>query len=158
MLMAIGLADAAVALLVKSEANRRIRLLEKVILSSKICGADTMVLETPSRKDPAVRDDRSRGRRRPELRRDPSDLGETELISFREAVEIFWPNGPLSVSSLRTAERDGLLAVAFIAGRLYTTKAALREMTRCDLASRRPEKRRSLAREFADELVPPLRK
>ncbi len=117
-----------------------------------------MVPETPSRKDSPARRDPRRGRRRAELRRDPTNLGDTELISFREAVEIFWPNGPLSVSSLRTAERDGLLAVAFIAGRLYTTKAALREMTRCDLTSRRPEKRRSLAREFADELISPLRK
>lgn len=119
-----------------------------------------MVLKTPFQKNPAARDDGSRASRtrRAELRRNHNDLGETELISFREAVEIFWPNGPLSVSSLRTAERDGILAVASIAGKLYTTKAALREMTRCDLTSRRPKKRRSLAREFADELIRPPRK
>lgn len=119
-------------------------------------GADTMVLETPPRKDPPASDDGSRATRRArraQLRRDPKDLGETEIISFREAIEMFWPNGPLSVSSLRTAERHGLLAVVSIAGKLYTTKAALREMTRCDLTSRQPKKRRSLAREFRDDLV-----
>lgn len=42
-----------------------------------------------------------------------------------------WPDGFLSVASLRTAVRDGILEVAEIAGKVLTNKAALERMSIC---------------------------
>lgn len=50
---------------------------------------------------------------------------------WAEAAELFWPKGPLRAASLRTAARDGQLAIAVIAGKFMTTKRALKEMARC---------------------------
>jgi hypothetical protein len=49
---------------------------------------------------------------------DPSQWSDTELMSLYEAAALFWPEGPLTVTSLRTAVRDGQLAIAEIAGNL----------------------------------------
>jgi hypothetical protein len=52
-----------------------------------------------------------------------------------EAAALMWPNGPLTVSSLRTAVRDGQLQVVVVAGKILTNRAALRKMGTCgDLA------------------------
>jgi len=59
-------------------------------------------------------------------------------MSFREAAALFWPEGPLGVSSLRSAHRNGQLAAAEIAGKLLTTKASIKEMVRTGLRVRRP--------------------
>jgi hypothetical protein len=64
-------------------------------------------------------------------RSDPNQWGDHELLNFKEAVALFWPSGPLSVHSLRTAHRTGQLAVAEIAGKFFTTKAAITEMGLC---------------------------
>jgi hypothetical protein len=50
---------------------------------------------------------------------------------FSEAASLLWPDGPLTATSLRTAARDGLLDVAEVAGKLLTTKAALKRMSAC---------------------------
>ena len=52
-------------------------------------------------------------------------------MTLAEAVELFWPEGPLTLASLRTAVRDGRLPVAVIAGKHLTTKAAVRSMSVC---------------------------
>jgi hypothetical protein len=62
-------------------------------------------------------------------RPDPSQWSDIELMSLYEAAALFWPDGPLTVTSLRTAVRDGKLAVAEIAGKLLTTKTAIAEMS-----------------------------
>jgi hypothetical protein len=64
-------------------------------------------------------------------RPDPSQWGDQELLNFKEAVALFWPSGPLTVHSLRTAHRMGQLGVAVIAGKFFTTKAAITEMGLC---------------------------
>jgi hypothetical protein len=70
------------------------------------------------------------------LRRpDPAAWSPDELLALHEAVALLWPRGPLTVSSLRTAAASGQLACARIAGRLYTTRAALAAMTECRKAA-----------------------
>jgi hypothetical protein len=59
-------------------------------------------------------------------RPDPSEWADDELLA--EAAALMWPNGPLKTVSSRTAARDGLLPVAVIAGKILTTKMALRSM------------------------------
>jgi len=61
----------------------------------------------------------------------PDQWAEDELLSLPEAAALLWPAGPLSTRSLRTAERDGQLAVVVIAGKMLTTRRALAEMGRC---------------------------
>jgi hypothetical protein len=64
-------------------------------------------------------------------RPDPDAWSADELMALHEAVALMWPAGPLTVSSLRTAIAHGDLACARIAGRIYTTRAALAAMTAC---------------------------
>jgi hypothetical protein len=61
----------------------------------------------------------------------PDDWEWDELLTLPEAAMLLWPNGPLTVRTLRTAVRDGQLAVARIASKLFTTRRALSEMTKC---------------------------
>lgn len=67
------------------------------------------------------------------MRRDPAQWSDVELMSLYEAAALFWPDGPLTVTSLRTAVRDGKLGVTEIAGKLLTTKAAIAEMSICSV-------------------------
>ena len=76
--------------------------------------------------------DLSRVRERP----DPDSWGEDELVTLAEAAELYWPQGPLCTASLRTAARDGQLAIAAIAGKFMTTKRALKEMATCSMLKR----------------------
>jgi hypothetical protein len=65
------------------------------------------------------------------LRPEPDQWTDDELLTLPEAAALFWPMGPLTTTSLRTAVRDRVLDVAEIAGRLLTTKAAIRRMSEC---------------------------
>lgn len=71
-------------------------------------------------------------------RPDPAQWTDTELMTLFEAAALFWPDGPLSVSSLRTAVADDKLAVVEIAGKLLTSKAAISEMSACSLRRHKP--------------------
>ena len=51
-----------------------------------------------------------------------------EIVTLEEARALFFPNGPLTVKSLRSAVRLGQLASDSIAGRLYTTPSAVRSL------------------------------
>src|SRR5690242_8592371 len=64
-------------------------------------------------------------------RPDPAEWADDELLTLAEAAALFWPEGPLTTTSLRTAERDGILEVAEIAGKLLTTKVAIKRMAVC---------------------------
>lgn len=68
---------------------------------------------------------------RVERRPDPKAWSDDELIGLHEAAALLWPEGPLGVSSLRTAVAKGDLACVRIAGRIYTTLAALAAMSAC---------------------------
>jgi hypothetical protein len=54
----------------------------------------------------------------------------SDLFTFEEAVALMWPSGgPISVSTLRTAHKNGLLEVVVIARKRLVTLAALDAMT-----------------------------
>jgi hypothetical protein len=63
----------------------------------------------------------------------PDEWQDHELLTLPEAAALFWPDGPLTTTSLRTAVRDRQLEVAIIAGKFLTTKAAIRRMSTCSL-------------------------
>ena len=54
-------------------------------------------------------------------RPDPRDWDDYELLTLPEAAGLFWPRGPLTVATLRTAIRDGWiwLGVSWLLFRLY---------------------------------------
>lgn len=64
-------------------------------------------------------------------RPDPALWDTDELMTLSEATALFWPDGPLTVRSLRTAIRDRRLPVSVIAGKHFVTKRALAEMSTC---------------------------
>ena len=78
---------------------------------------------------------KSCGRRTPppriEARPHPTAWGRDELLTLEEAALLYWPSGPITARTLRTAVRDGDLAVARIAGKLFTSREALETMTKC---------------------------
>jgi hypothetical protein len=74
------------------------------------------------------------GTKRPpriEARPLPENWKADELLTLDEAAALFWPDGPLTVTSLRTAVRNGQLDVAEIAGKLFTTTAGIARMSVC---------------------------
>jgi hypothetical protein len=64
-------------------------------------------------------------------RPDVSSWGRTDLITLPEAVALRWPDGPLTVKSLRNAIAKGRLGHVRIARKLFTTLDSLDEMCRC---------------------------
>lgn len=62
------------------------------------------------------------------VRPSPDMWAEDELLTLPEAARLFWPDGPLTTTSLRTAVRDGMLEIRTVAGRHMTTPAALRRL------------------------------
>lgn len=56
------------------------------------------------------------------------DWKEDELLTLPEAVALFWPKGPLTVTSLRTAGHEGSLEITVVAGKHFVTPAAIRSM------------------------------
>lgn len=112
-----------------TEAIRSVKRQEEIVISTK----DDMPLRVAKRPDPA-------------------QWSDAELMSLYEAAALFWPDGPLTVTSLRTAVRDGKLGVAEIAGKLLTTKAAIAEMSSCTLRQRAPTA--EIARPEGDDHAP----
>ncbi|WP_144439898.1 hypothetical protein [Methylobacterium sp. AMS5] len=51
-----------------------------------------------------------------------------ELLTLPEAAALFWPAGPITTNTLRTAGRDGSLAITKVAGKFFTTPMAIRRM------------------------------
>lgn len=68
----------------------------------------------------------SRVRRRP----DPNQWAADEPLTLSEAIALFWPEGPITISSLRTEIRNGRLTPGLVAGRFYVTPAQLRDLFR----------------------------
>lgn len=58
----------------------------------------------------------------------PEDWNEDELLTLPEAAALFWPAGPITTNTLRTAGRDGTLAITKVAGKFFTTPMAIRRM------------------------------
>jgi hypothetical protein len=72
-------------------------------------------------------------------RPNPSQWGREELLTLDEAAALCWPEGPITVRTLRTAVRDGVLGVAWIAGKVFTSLEALEDMSRCRTKPAPPE-------------------
>jgi hypothetical protein len=53
-------------------------------------------------------------------------------MNLAEAAALFWPQGPISERTLRTAVRDRRLPISVVARKFYVTKAALRVLSRCE--------------------------
>ena len=62
-------------------------------------------------------------------RPDPAAWSDTEVISLAEAAALFFPDGPLSLSSLRWAQKNRILETTMIARKVVTTKRAILAMT-----------------------------
>jgi hypothetical protein len=60
--------------------------------------------------------------------------------SLKQAVERFFPNGPLTVGSLRTEIKRGRLQVSRVAGKFLVTEAAIAEMLEACEECQIPEK------------------
>lgn len=50
------------------------------------------------------------------------------MLTLPEAAALFWPAGPITTNTLRTAGRDGSLAITKVAGKFFTTPMAIRRM------------------------------
>lgn len=61
----------------------------------------------------------------------PEVWGEDELLSLTEAVALYWPDGPISVCSLRHMIHAGQLKVSVIGRRHLVTPRALRALSDC---------------------------
>ena len=60
----------------------------------------------------------------------PDNWGEDELMTLPEAVSLMWPDGVITVSTLRTAIRDGLLPHVRVGRRMFVTKRGLADLGR----------------------------
>lgn len=78
---------------------------------------------------------------RVEARPDRRSWDMDELMSLQEAVDLHWPGpeGLLSVSTLRTAIRDGRLAVCEIAGKYFLTRRILLDLSKGRILPSAPE-------------------
>jgi hypothetical protein len=62
------------------------------------------------------------------------------VYTLKQAVEKFFPDGPLTVASLRNEIRKGRLQATMPAGKLLVTERALAEMLeRCRVAANLPD-------------------
>lgn len=73
-----------------------------------------------------AKDALARVKRRPK----PDEWRGDEPVMLREAVALFFPEGPLTITSFRAAIRRGELGFVKVAGKMFTTPDAVREMTR----------------------------
>lgn len=60
----------------------------------------------------------------------PENWADDEPMTLAEAAAVFFPDGLLTVASLRTAKRKGNLATVTVAGKDLTTPRAIKEMVR----------------------------
>lgn len=65
-------------------------------------------------------------------RPDPRSWGDDELMTLSEAARLHWPHGPITEHTLRTAVRDGRLAISQVAGKFFVTKRALADLSTCE--------------------------
>ncbi len=65
-----------------------------------------------------------------EARPGPDEWDDDELVTLAEAVELFFPRGPLTIGGLRSAIGRHELPSVNICNRIYTTPGALRRLTR----------------------------
>jgi hypothetical protein len=67
------------------------------------------------------------------------EWADDELLTLPEAAALFWPVGPITTNTLRTAGRDGSLVITKVAGKFFTTPIAIRQMGQ-EKASQMPDR------------------
>lgn len=67
------------------------------------------------------------------VRPDPKSWDMDELMTLKEAVDLHWPDGPLTIPTLRTAIRDGKLPVCSVAGKFFLTRRALLALSEAEM-------------------------
>src|ERR1700730_9125827 len=77
---------------------------------------------------------------RAKARPDPAQWDEDEVMTLIEAVEVFFPDGPLTLSSLRTAVAAGTLEIAKVAGKNLTTPRAIRKLVTPSCLAAKPSR------------------
>jgi hypothetical protein len=73
--------------------------------------------------------------RRVAERPDPQMWDWDELLTLPEAAELLFPNGPLTVSSLRGEVRTGRLLISVVANKHFTTRRQMRRLSDCERLS-----------------------
>ncbi|WP_156917688.1 hypothetical protein [Salinarimonas rosea] len=68
--------------------------------------------------------------RRVERRPDPRSWDPDEIMTLPEAAALLWPDGVVTVATLRTAIRDGILVPVRIGRRLFVTRRLLAALGR----------------------------
>jgi len=76
-------------------------------------------------------------------RPDPAQWGEDEVMTLVEAAAVFFPHGPLTLSSLRRAACAGTLEIAKVAGKDLTTPHAIRKLVKPSCRAAKPSRRDS---------------
>ena len=77
---------------------------------------------------------------RTRARPDPSQWGEDEVMTLVEAAAVFFPQGPLTLSSLRTAATSGTLEIVRVAGKDLTTPRAIRKLVKPSCRAAKPSR------------------
>jgi hypothetical protein len=80
---------------------------------------------------------------RAKARPDPAQWGEDEVMTLIEAAVVFFPHGPLTLSSLRRAATAGTLEIAKVAGKDLTTPRAIRKLVKPSCRAEKPSRRDS---------------
>ena len=80
---------------------------------------------------------------RAKARPDPTRWGDDEVMTLIEAAAVFFPHGPLTLSSLRTAAAAGTLEIAKVAGKDLTTPRAIRKLVKPSCLAVKPSRRDS---------------
>ena len=78
----------------------------------------------------------------------PEDWADDEPMTLAEAIAVFYPNGPVTASSLRTEYHKHRLPLAEVAGRFYVTPANLKALFEPRILPC-PESQKDLASTFA---------
>ena len=73
----------------------------------------------------------------------PDQWGEDEVMTLIEASAVFFPQGPLTLSSLRRAAAAGILEIAKVAGKDLTTPRAIRKLVKPSCQAAKPSRRDS---------------
>jgi len=71
-------------------------------------------------------------------RPNPDQWGDDEVLTLVEATALFFPEGPLTLSSLRSAVAAGTLEIARVAGKDLTTPRAIRKLVRPSCRAAKP--------------------
>ncbi|BBB97644.1 excisionase [Bradyrhizobium elkanii USDA 61] len=77
---------------------------------------------------------------RAKARPDPAQWGEDEVMTLVEAAAVFFPLGPLTISSLRRAAATGTLEIAKVAGKDLTTPRAICKLVKPSCRAAEPSR------------------